>query len=234
MLWTKTVWAKTLTGISAGALVLAVSACASSASSASPVGASRTTSGGKAAGSSGGEAAGSAGGWTLRMPSTVVGLKQTTLPSDAMAKISSTLAQEAAPLGVTGGTPAVAVYDDPQYDVYIIIAGYNGSGFDPSKLTALVDAAPKTTEDGAGDRITTNSMPVDPGPHAGTAGCASELLQNGDLATESTVCSWMTATTMGSVSYYPKPDQQKMVFGTGSDVIGKLMRDVRQAVEQQS
>ncbi|MBF9073706.1 hypothetical protein [Streptacidiphilus fuscans] len=172
-------------------------------------------------------------GWTLRMPSTVVGLRQTTLPSDAMAKINSTLQQDAAPLGVTGGTPLVAVYDDPQYDVYVIVAGYNGSGFDPAKLTTLVNVAPKFTEDGAGDRITTNSMPVDPGPHGGAAGCASEVLQNGDLATESTLCSWMTATTMGSVSYYPKPDHQQMVFGTGPDVIGKLTRDVRQAVEQQ-
>lgn len=58
--------------------------------------------------------------------------------------------------------------------------------------------------------------------------------QAGQIAAESTACEWMTPTTMGVISYYPKMDNQKMVFGTGSDVMGKVMRDLRNLVEHNS
>lgn len=61
------------------------------------------------------------------------------------------------------GDQVIGVYDDPIHDVYIIFAGYNGSGFDPAKLTAKYATMPYSSDDGAGDRLTIDHMPVDPG-----------------------------------------------------------------------
>lgn len=169
--------------------------------------------------------------WELTTPGSVFGFARIQPSGANLHKITDTLAESAAPLGVSG-TPVVAVYDDPQHDVYIILAGYNGRGFDPAKLPPLFDVRPVFTNNGAGDRITMNSQTVDAGDHGGTAGCTSQVLQAGGLATEGTVCTWLTPTTMGTVSYYPKPDEKQMVFGAGPDVMGKVMRDMRDLVER--
>ncbi|MEY9889829.1 hypothetical protein ABIA31_003486 [Catenulispora sp. MAP5-51] len=200
-----------------------------------PAGGGGSTGGSASAGggaSASGDPAG--GGWTLSAPSSVFGFAQIQPQASNLAKIQSELADSSAQLGVTGSAQVIAVYDDPTHDVYLIFAGYNGSGFDPAKLTAKFEKMPSTTDDGAGDRFTTNSVRTDPGPHGGTAGCSSVLGQAGALAAESTACEWMTSTTMGSISYYPKNDGQKMVFGTGPDVMGKVMRDLRNLVEHNS
>ncbi|MEY9932744.1 hypothetical protein ABH926_007395 [Catenulispora sp. GP43] len=192
---------------------------------------------GTGAGSSGGTSNAptlALGGWTLSAPNSVFGFAQIQPQASNLTKIRSELAASSAQLGVAGRTPVIAVYDDPTHDVYVIFAGYNGSGFDPAKLTAKFGKMPSTSDDGAGDRMTTNNVQTDPGPHGGTAGCSSVLDQSGALAAESTACEWMTSTTMGSVSYYPKGDNQKMVFGTGPEVMGKVMRDLRNLVEHNS
>jgi hypothetical protein len=173
------------------------------------------------------------GAWVLSAPSSVFGFHQIQ-PPDAMARnIQAELTKDTAPLGVTG-TPILAVYDDPTHDVYLIFAGYNGAGFDPARLKPAVDVAPATTDDGAGDRWVTYSESIEPGPHGGAAGCKSVTAQVEAMAAESTGCLWMTSTTLGSISYYPKPDQQKLVFGAGPDVIGKVMRDLRDLVERRA
>lgn len=177
-----------------------------------------------------GAAPGSADRWVLSAPSSVFGFPQIQPAPATLDKIKSLLAQHAAQLGVSG-PQVIAVYDDPTHDVYVIFAGYNGSGFVPDKLKAVFDVLPVTTDDGAGDRVTINSMMIDPGPHGGTAGCSSSLGQSGQLAAESTACEWMTSTTLGVISYFPKPDHQKAVFGVGPDVMGKAMRELRDQVE---
>ena len=180
-------------------------------------------------------AAGSApgGGWVLSAPNSVFGFAQIQPQAATIGTIQSELAKGAAPLGVTG-SQVMAVYDDPTHDVYVIFAGYNGSGFVPDKMKPVFDVAPLYTTDGTGDHLVENHVMIDAGPHGGQAGCVSSTIQSGGLAAESTICMWMTATTMGTVSYYPKPDHQKMVFGTGPEVMGKVMRDLRNLVEHQS
>ena len=169
--------------------------------------------------------------WVLTTPASVFGFARVQPSAANLQKITDALTKSAAPLGVSG-TPVIAVYDDPQHDVYIILAGYNGQGLDPAKLPPLFNVQPVYTNDGSGDRVTLNSQTIDAGDHGGTAGCSSQVLQMGGLATEGTVCTWLTATTMGSVSYYPKPDEKQMVFGAGPDVMGKVMRDMRDLVEK--
>jgi hypothetical protein len=192
--------------------------------------------GGSVSGGASSQAGGvvSSGGWILSMPSTLLGMPQIQAPTAMTTKIDGELAKRTSPLGVSGGRPVIAVYDDTKQDVYIIVAGYDGCGFDPSKLTKLVTAVPHTDYDGTGDRVTFNSVAIDGGDHGGAAGCSSEVVQSGGLAGESTVCSWMTPTTMGSVTYYPKPDHQQVVLGTGPEVLGKAMRDIRDVVERRT
>ena len=189
-----------------------------------------TTSGGSTSGDTSGGA--STRNWVLSAPNSIAGLARYQPSSSMLQTINTDLQKGTAPLGVTG-TPVISVYDDPKHDVYIIVAGVNGSGLDPKKLTAAFSAMPRTDVDGLGDRVTHNYVIIDPGDHGGTAGCASELIQGGSLAGESTICSWMTPTTFGSVSYYPKPDHKMMVVGTGPEVMGLAMRDVRAQVEHQ-
>ncbi|MEY9860013.1 hypothetical protein ABH935_005647 [Catenulispora sp. GAS73] len=173
------------------------------------------------------------GGWVLSAPKSIFGFAQIQPQAATLGTIQSELAKGAAPLGVTG-SQVMAVYDDPAHDVYLIFAGYNGSGFVPDKMKPVFDVAPLYTTDGTGDHLVENHVMIDAGPHGGQAGCVSSAIQSGGLAAESTVCVWMTATTMGTVTYYPKPDHQQMVFGTGPEVLGKVMRDLRPLVEHQS
>ncbi|MBS2539139.1 hypothetical protein KGQ20_40965 [Catenulispora sp. NF23] len=188
---------------------------------------------GNGTGGNGGNSAGNGSGWVLSAPKSVFGFAQIQPQAASLAKIQSGLATTAGELGVSG-SQVIAVYDDPTHDVYVIFAGYNGSGFDPGKLKPVFSAGPKYTTDGTGDHLVENHVLYDPGTHGGSAGCTSTMVQSGGLAAESTACVWMTATTMGSVTYYPKPDQQKMVFGTGPEVMGKVMQQLRDQVEHKS
>jgi hypothetical protein len=176
---------------------------------------------------------GGTGGWVLSAPKSIFGFAQIQPSAAMLTKIQSELVKGAAPLGVSG-SQIVAVYDDPTHDVYLIFAGYNGSGFDPGKMKPVFNVPPAYTTDGAGDHLVENHALIDAGAHGGLAGCGSSMIQSGSLAAESTDCAWMTPTTMGSITYYPKPDQKQMVFGTGPDVMGKVMRDLRDQVEHRS
>ncbi|WP_194916747.1 hypothetical protein [Catenulispora rubra] len=173
------------------------------------------------------------GGWALSAPKSIFGFAQIQPQAATLSQIQSELAKHTAPLGVRG-SQIIAVYDDTTHDVYVIFAGYNGSGFKPDNMKPVFTAAPLYTTDGAGDHVVENHVMIDAGPHGGLAGCGSSTIESGGLAAESTDCMWMTATTMGSITYYPKPDHQQMVFGTGPDVMGKVMRDLRNLVEHQS
>jgi len=170
------------------------------------------------------------GSWVLSVPDSVMGLSRIQPPAATLKTIMATLQQAAGPLGVANNTPVVGVYDDPQYDVYVVVAGYNGTGFDPAKLTAA-ESAPPSFENVNGTRFTDNHVTIDPGDHGGTAGCSSTLGQSGGMAAESTACMWMTTTTFGGVSYVPKPDLRQMVYGTGPDKLGPVMRTIRAQVE---
>lgn len=170
------------------------------------------------------------GNWVLSIPDSVMGLKRIQPPAATLKTAMSELQQAADPLGVANDSPVVGVYDDPQYDVYIVVAGYNGSGFDPAKLTAAQSMQP-SFQNINGTRFTTNHVTIDPGDHGGTAGCTSTLGQSGAMAAESTGCAWMTTTTFGGVTYVPKPDLQQMVYGTGPEKLGPIMRDIRAQVE---
>ena len=165
----------------------------------------------------------------LSAPNAIFGFAQIQPSAATLEKIRGELAKDAAPLGVTG-TQVIAVYDDPTHDVYLIFAGYNGSGFDPARLEAAYQTLPVPTGDGAGDKMVINNVTIAPGTHGGSAGCNSTMVQTGIATTEGTLCSWMTSTTLGSITYYPKPDHQKVV-AAGPDVIGKVMRDLRDQVE---
>lgn len=183
---------------------------------------------GTSIGAAGGSTAGG-GGWVLFAPKTVFGFPQIQPSASELAKIKTTLASSAAALDVTG-TQVIAVYDDRPHGLYLVFAGYNGTGFDPARLQASYQTQPVTTENGAGDRITINNLTIDPGPHGGTAGCNSAMIQSQIGVTETTSCSWMTTTTLGSL--FPVTNQQHPnVLAEGPDVMAKTMRDLRDQVE---
>lgn len=174
------------------------------------------------------------GGWVLSAPDSIFGFPKIQPRQASLAKIQSQLTTGAPALGVSGAQ-VIGVYDDTTHDVYLIVAGYNGSGFDPARLTAAFDKPPQSFDDGHGDRSVTTTVPIDAGPHGGTAGCRSDVAQTaGGLAVEFTLCAWMTSTTMGSVSYEPKLDGKAIVVGSGPDVMGKVMRGLRDLAEHQS
>lgn len=188
-----------------------------------------------ATGTSIGAASGSmagGGGWVLSAPNSVFGFPQIQPSAAVLAHIQSQLAKGAAPLGVSGAQ-VIAVYDDRPHGLYLIFAGYNGSGFDPARMQAAYQTAPVTTEDATGDTMVINNLTIDPGPHGGTAGCNSVMEQTAVATTEATLCSWMTTTTMGSVSTYPNPEHPN-VTAVGPDVMGKTMRDLRDQFEYRS
>lgn len=181
-----------------------------------------------------GAASGSAAageGWVLSAPNSVFGFPQVQPTAAELAKIKSRLAQSAAALGVSG-TQVIAVYDDRPHGLYLVYAGYNGSGFDPARLRASYQTAPVTTDNGT-IRMVINNVTVDPGPHGGTAGCDSVMGQSVIAVTESTSCAWMTTTTMGSLSPYPN-QQHPNVTAEGPDVMAKAMRALRDQVEHRS
>ena len=217
--------------LSIGAVALA--GCGSSTGTNGSQGTAVTPIGSAASNTDGGSPAASSGNWVLSAPGSIFGFARIQPQAATLDKIQSELTKRAPALGVSGA-PVIAVYDDPTHDVYLILAGYNGTGFEPGRMKSVFDVVPIHTSDGAGDHYTINSESIDPGAHGGAAGCASTLMQGGALAAESTTCVWLTSTTMGSISYYPKPDHRQMVFGTGPDVMGKVMRDLRDQVEHRA
>jgi hypothetical protein len=171
--------------------------------------------------------------WVITAPNTLFGFQQIQPSAAIVDKVQNDLATHSASIGVSG-TPVIAVYDDPTHDVYLIFAGYNGGGFDPARMASAYQTLPVHTEDGAGDHVVINNMVIDPGAHGGSAGCQSTLIETGGLAAEGTLCSWLTTTTLGSITYYPKPDHLQTVTGTGPEVMGKVMRDLRDQVEHRA
>lgn len=186
-----------------------------------------------ARGTATGTATGTAGeGWALSAPNSIFGFPRIQPSTTILDKIQSALAKEAAPLGVSG-TQVVSVYDDQTHGLYLLFAGYNGSGFDPARLQAAYHAAPTTTEDGAGNKLVMAKVTIDPGPHGGAAGCDSAMEQTAIATTEGTSCIWMTTTTLGVIATYPNPAHPNVV-SEGPDVMGKVMRDLRDQVEHHS
>jgi hypothetical protein len=169
-------------------------------------------------------------GWVLAAPKSIFGFPQVDASAEVLSKVQGELSTQSAAIGVSG-TPVIAFYDDPTHDAYLIFAGYNGSGYDPARLESAFQKLPVHTRDGAGDNIVINDVTIDPGPHGGGAGCQSTLIEDSGMAAEGTLCSWLTPTTLGSITYYPKADHSKLVTGTGPEVMGKVMRDLRDLVE---
>ncbi|KJK59183.1 hypothetical protein [Saccharothrix sp. ST-888] len=134
-------------------------------------------------------------------------------------------------LGISG-TPVRALYDDAAENEWIVFIGVNGTGFDPSRLHARLWQPPITRPDGSGNRSTLSWQDADPGPHGGRAICSEELLQSGAMAAENSACMWMTPTTFGEVSFYPKGFSDRLLKGfTTADAVN-LMRGIRADVEQ--
>lgn len=192
---------------------------------------------GTATGTAGGETA-EAEGWVLSAPYSVFGFARIQPSTAILTRIQSALAKSTGPVGVSR-EQVIAVFNDTTHGLYLIFAGYNGSGFDPARMRAAYQTAPVTTGDGAGDTMVINNLAIDPGPHGGTAGCDSVMDQigigtgTGTGTTEATTCSWMTATTLGSISTYPNLAHPN-VTAVGPDVMGKVMRDLREQVEHHS
>lgn len=186
---------------------------------------------GTAASSAGGSTAGGAG-WVLSAPNTIFGFPQIKPSTTVLDKIQSELASSAGRLGVSG-TQVIAVYDDQPHGLYVIFAGYNGSGFNPDRMQAAYQSAPVTTVDGTGNKLMIGNMTIDPGPHGGAAGCKSVMGQTTVATTEDTLCSWMTNTTLGSISTYPNLEHPN-VTSIGPQTMAKVMRDLRDQVEHRS
>lgn len=154
--------------------------------------------------------------------------------SASQQKMSDAEQQIAQQLGITG-TPVEALYDDAADSEWIVFIGINagsGGGFDPAQLHAKLWQQPSTHLDGTGDRVTTSWEDTDPGPHGGRGICSQTLEQSGALAAEDSACLWMTATTFGEVTFYPKGYSDRLLTGFTVVDAGNLMRAVRADVEQ--
>jgi len=190
---------------------------------------SSTAAGGPAASGAGsGNPAGN--GWTLTAPASAAGLARFRPPAAELAKLTQALDQTAGLLGISGST-VEAVYDDPSQGGYLVFAGFNGSGYDPSALNRMAQV-PATRQDGTGDGITQDWQPTAAGDHGGQAGCQETMVQSGSLAVLSSSCLWLTPTTIGLVTYYPNTGSDDFLTNTPADVVAPLMRKVRDAVEQ--
>ncbi|MFJ8329896.1 hypothetical protein [Streptomyces sp. NPDC094437] len=174
----------------------------------------------------------SGNGWTLTTPGSVDGLARVQPSAAKMAKLTQALDQTTAELGITGSS-VEAVYDDPSQGGYLVFAGLNGSGYDPSTLKRMAQV-PDTRQDGTGDRITQDWQSTTAGDHGGQAGCQETMLQSGGLAALSSSCLWLTPTTFGLVTYYPNSASDHFLTNTPASVVAPLMRKVRDAVEQRA
>ena len=170
------------------------------------------------------------GGWALTAPGAAAGLARFQPPADEAAKLTQALDRTAGELGITGSA-VEAVYDDPAQGGYLVFAGFNGSGYDPSALDRMA-RVPATRQDGTGDRITQDWQPTSAGDHGGRAGCQETMVQSGSLAVLSSSCLWLTPTTFGLVTYYPDTAGDDFLTNTPATVVAPLMREVRDAVER--
>ncbi|MEV7436097.1 hypothetical protein [Streptomyces griseoviridis] len=169
-------------------------------------------------------------GLTLTVPDSAAGLARFRPPAAPLAKLTGALDRTAAELGITGSA-VEAVYDDPGQGGYLVFAGLNGSGYDPSALKRM-DQVPATRQDGTGDRITQDWQPTATGDHGGQAGCQETMIGSGGLAALSSSCLWLTPTTFGLVTYYPNTRSDHFLTNTPAGVVAPLMRKVRDAVER--
>lgn len=215
-------------------LSTAATGCSGGTATAQPAAAARAHDASAAAGVSAASGAGSGNragnGWTLTAPGAAAGLARFQPPAAEAAKLTQALDRTAEELGITGST-VEAVYDDPGQGGYLVFAGFNGSGYDPSALNRMA-RAPGTRQDGTGDRITQDWQPTAAGDHGGQAGCQETMVQSGSLAVLSSSCLWLTATTFGLVTYYPNTGSDDFLTDTPAAVVAPLMRKVRDAVEQ--
>nr|AUV64171.1 hypothetical protein [Streptomyces citricolor] len=231
----------TRAALAAGAVaaLLTLSACgpaASGSTGAAPAGA--PAGGGPAAGGAGAPAGapaaqGSGGGpsYVLSAPPVAGGYPQGQ-PSAATARlVGEDIQRNAKRLGLSG-TPVKAVYDDRADGAWIFYSGVNGTGFAPDKLHDALEQIPVTSDNGAGDRVTTNAVDTDPGPHGGRAICNSVLVRAGLLTTMATTCSWFTPTTAAGVTLVLKGDGSTTKLGFSADDVAPVMRAVRADVEQ--
>ena len=185
---------------------------------------------GSTGGSTGGSTTAGSGGWALTAPGSAAGLARFQPPADEAAKLTQALDRTAGELGITGSA-VEAVYDDPAQGGYLVFAGFNGSGYDPSALDRMA-RVPATRQDGTGDRITQDWQPTSAGDHGGRAGCQETMVQSGSLAVLSSSCLWLTPTTFGLVTYYPDTAGDDFLTNTPATVVAPLMREVRDAVER--
>ena len=204
-------------------------AARSAAARTSPTATAGSTTG-SSGGSSGGSTTAGSGGWALTAPGSAAGLARFQPPADEAAKLTQALDRTAGELGITGSA-VEAVYDDPAQGGYLVFAGFNGSGYDPSALDRMA-RVPATRQDGTGDRITQDWQPTSAGDHGGRAGCQETMVQSGSLAVLSSSCLWLTPTTFGLVTYYPDTAGDDFLTNTPATVVAPLMREVRDAVER--
>ena len=86
--------------------------------------------------------------------------------------------------------------------------------------------------DGTGDHVTVSGEPGTAGPHGGSAICQQILVESGGLAVEQSACYWLTPTTFGLITLYPKHDGDQWGFGWPATKIDGLMGTVRPEVER--
>ncbi|MFJ5122537.1 hypothetical protein [Kitasatospora sp. NPDC088548] len=175
-------------------------------------------------------AGGGGAAYVLSAPPVAAGYRQGQPPADLIQKVDSDAQLYAKRLGVTG-TPVHGYYDDRAQGAWIFYSGVTGSGFDPDRLHDALNQPPATRNDGAGDRISTNAVDTDPGPHGGRAICNTVLVQNAMLTTAVTTCSWFTATTAAGVSLIIKGDGTSTKVGFTAADVAPVMRAIRADVE---
>lgn len=168
----------------------------------------------------------------LSAPQVAAGYPQGQPPAALVRTVNGGLQQTAARLGVSG-TPVHAYYDDRADGAWIFYNGVTGTGFDPGHLHDILNEAPASKEDGAGDRITTSAVDADPGPHGGRAICNTVLVQNEMLTTAATTCSWFTPTTAAGISLVIKGDGTSTKVGFTAADVAPVMRAIRADVERQ-
>lgn len=177
--------------------------------------------------------------WAISMPDSLDGHPRVTPSSSQQQNIDGLWKTEMDLLGVSG-TSTTAVYDDAQDDYFLIVTGVTGSGFNPANLQN-VTSAPAASPPGPDDRVTQLHPRVDPGPHGGDDICTyiSTVIHTdsafGPLTsvTEDTACDWMTATTAGSFTFYPKGDLKPSGINgqVTPAVAAQVLVKVRDAVE---
>lgn len=229
--------------LASGAAVLA--GCSSNSTSnangnsnsTSPLGSAGSVGAARTAGTTG---AGSAG-YVLKAPSSIAGWALTTPTSSVQAKMQQGLSQAEQTVGGVSGTPVAGLYDDTTDQAWVVFVGVNGSGLDPARLQQAALAAPLSTMDAIGDRLTTTWVPsVSAGPHAGAAECQETVIAQAGLSTyaatglaaEGAACFWMTPTTFGVVTIYPQQNSTNWDFGYSGKQMDGFMLKVRAAAEQ--